>query len=128
MELLYLWHLLILLIASISLPIITNAENYKCSYEFQNIKKNYQLNRENNYFSWITNSGKTFKISILSESPKELVLGGKFGFAPDTNYYKIYYLDKNSLKINSENILSPKSFYSNYPVKNKKLHQCIIAK
>tara|TARA_B100000401_G_C52316480_1_gene489804 strand:- start:213 stop:578 length:366 start_codon:yes stop_codon:yes gene_type:complete len=114
--------LLIPLLASIALPTTVNAENYRCFYEFQNKKESYQLIRKGNYFNWITKSDRKFKLSILSESPNELVLGGEFYF-PELNYYKIYFLDKNSLKLHSGNIVAPKYFYSNnFPI--QKLHQC----
>ena len=119
--------LLLPLLAALALPTGVNAESYRCFYEFRNIKKNYQLIRENNYFNWITKSNNKFKLSILSESPNEIVLGGEFLF-PELNYYKIYFLDKNSLKINTSNIVSPKYFSPNYPPKTEKLHQCFISK
>ena len=116
--------LLIPLLALISLPTTVNAENYRCFYEFQNKKVSYQFIRKGNYFNWITKSDRKFKLSILSESPNELVLGGEFYF-PELNYYKIYFLDKNSLKIHSGNIVAPKYFYSNnFPI--EKLHQCFV--
>ena len=113
--------LLLPILAALALPTAVNAENYICFYEFQNKKLSYKLIRKGNYFNWITNS-KKFQLSILSESQNELVLGGEF-FFPEFNYYKIYFLDKNSLKIHSGNIVAPKYFYSNnFPVET--LHQC----
>ena len=88
-----------------------------------------KINRiiNNNYFNWITRSNNKFKISILSESPNELVLGGEFLF-PELNYYKVYFLDKNTLKLNTSNVVSPKYFSPNYPPKTLKLHECFVSK
>tara|TARA_Y100001968_G_C18866826_1_gene485281 strand:- start:53 stop:307 length:255 start_codon:yes stop_codon:yes gene_type:complete len=83
------------------------------------------LKRKNSYFLWETKSGKQYKLSILKESPNEIVLGGEFLF-PELNYYKIYFLDKNSLMINSGNIVAPKYFSSQPPVNSKNLHQCFV--
>ena len=118
--------LLLPLIAVIALPTSINTENYRCFYEFQNNKESYQLIREGSYFNWITKSDNKFQLSILSESPNELVLGGEF-FFPELNYYKIYFLDKNLLKIHSANIVSPKYFSSNYFPITEKLHQCFVS-
>ena len=118
--------LLLSLLAAIALPTAVNSENYRYVYEFKNNTKNYQLKRENNYFTWITNSNNKLKLSILSESDNEIVIGGEFYF-PELNYYKLYFLDKNSLKIHSANIVAPKYFYSKFaPESTKKLHQCFI--
>ena len=119
--------LLLPLLAALALPTAVNAESYRCFYEFRNNKKSYQLIRKNNHFNWITKSNNKFKLSILSESPNELVLGGEFLF-PELNYYKVYFLDKNSLEINSANIISPKYFSSNYLPKTEKLHKCFVSK
>ena len=118
--------LLLPLLAAFALPTAVNAEPYKCFYEFRNNKNSYQLIRENNHFNWITKTNNKFKLSILRESPNELVLGGEF-FLSELNYYKIYFLDKNTLKLNTSNVVSPKHFSRNFP-KTMKLHECFVSK
>ena len=72
------------------------AEEYRCFYQLNNEENSYQLKRKNSYFLWRTKSGKQYKLSIIKESPNEIVLGGEF-FFPELNYYKIYFLDKNPM-------------------------------
>ena len=84
------------------------------------------MKRKNNNFEWITKEDKIFKLSILTESPNEIVLGGEF-YLSELNYYLIYFLDKNTLKLNPDYVVAPKYFSPNYFPQIEKLHQCFVS-
>ena len=119
--------LILSLLVALALPCAANAESYQCFYEYQNKKESFHLKRKNNNFDWITKTDKIFKLSILTESPNEIVLGGEF-YLSELNYYLIYFLDKKTLKLNSDYVVAPKYFSPNYYPKTKKLHQCFVSK
>ena len=98
------------------------SEEYKCFYGLNN-SKSFKLARRRNDFLWITQSFKEFPLEILWENKEEIVLGGSF-IVRDIDYYKVYYLDKTSLKVNTGNINSPKDFKSQ-PKNINSLYECI---
>ena len=84
------------------------SEEYKCFYGLNN-SKSFKLARKRNTFLWVTQSFNEFPLEILWENKEEIVLGGSF-IVRDIDYYKVYYLDKTLLKVNTGNINSPKDF------------------
>ena len=98
------------------------SDEYRCFYGLNN-SKSFELLRRRNNFLWVTNSLREFQLEILWENKEEIVLGGSF-FVRDSDYYKVYYLDKTSLKVNTGNINSPKDF--KFQPKNiDSLYECI---
>ncbi len=98
------------------------SDEYRCFYGLNN-SKSFELLRRRNNFLWVTNSLREFPLEILWESKEEIVLGGSF-IVGDSDYYKVYYLDKTSLKVNTGNINSPKDFKSQ-PKNINSLYECI---
>ena len=86
------------------------SDEYRCFYGLNN-SKSFKLARRRNDFLWVTQSLNEFPLEILWENKEEIVLGGSF-IVRDIDYYKVYYLDKTSLKVNTGNINSPKDFKS----------------
>ena len=84
------------------------SDEYRCFYGLNN-SKSFKLVRRRNDFLWVTQSLREFPLEILWEKKEEIVLGGSF-IVKDIYYYKVYYLDKTSLKLNTGNINSPKDF------------------
>ena len=102
----------VLLAATFSLFISegVRAEEYKCFYEWNNQKRIFTLNRIGNSFKWITN-GKEFKLNILSESPKTLILGADFDYS-DYDAYYIFNFEKETLDFASISFYGPKEINS----------------
>ena len=98
------------------------SDEYRCFYGLNN-SKSFELLRRRNNFLWVTNSLREFSLEILWENKEEIVLGGSF-IVGDSDYYKVYYLDKTSLKVNTGNINSPKYFKSQ-PKNINSLYECI---
>ena len=98
------------------------SDEYRCFYGLNN-SKSFELLRRSNNFLWVTNSLREFPLEILWENKEEIVLGGSF-IVGDSDYYKVYYLDKTSLKVNTGNINSPKDFKSQ-PKNINSLYECI---
>ncbi len=98
------------------------SNEYRCFYGLNN-SKSFELLRRRNNFLWVTNSLREFSLEILWENKEEIVLGGSF-IVGDSDYYKVYYLDKTSLKVNTGNINSPKDFKSQSKNINS-LYECI---
>jgi len=98
------------------------SDEYRCFYGLNN-SKSFELLRRRNNFLWVTNSLREFPLEILWENKEEIVLGGSF-IVGDSDYYKVYYLDKKSLKVNTGNINSPKDFKSQ-PNNINSLYECI---
>ena len=98
------------------------SDEYRCFYGLNN-SKSFELLRRRNNFLWVTNSLREFPLEILWENKEEIVLGGSF-IVGDSDYYKVYYLDKTSLKVNTGNINSPKDFKSQ-PKNINSLYECI---
>ena len=99
------------------------SEEYRCFYGLNN-SKSFKLIRRRNNFLWITQSLREFQLEILHENKQEIILGEKFALN-DIDYYKVYYLDKTFLKLNTGNITSPKDFTSQ-PRSIDNLYECII--
>ena len=97
-------------------------DEYRCFYGL-NYSKSFKLVRRRNDFLWVTQSQREFQLEILWENKEEIVLGGSF-IVNDIDYYKIYYLDKISLKVNTGNINSPKDFNSQTESIDR-LYECI---
>ena len=98
------------------------SDEYRCFYGL-NSSKSFKLVRRKNNFLWVTQSLREFPLEILWENKEEIVLGGSF-ILRDIDYYKVYYLDKTSLKVNTGNINSPKDF--KFQPKNiDSLYECI---
>ena len=98
------------------------SDEYRCFYGSNN-SKSFELLRRRNNFLWVTNSLREFTLEILWEDKEEIVLGGNF-IVGGSDYYKVYYLDKTSLKLNTGNITSPKHFKSQ-PKNINSLYECI---
>ena len=98
------------------------ADEYRCFYGLNN-SKSFKLVRRRNNFLWVTQSLREFPLEILWENKEEIVLGGSFTVR-DIDYYKVYYLDKKSLKVNTGNINSPKDFKSQTE-SIRSLYECI---
>ena len=98
------------------------SDEYRCFYGSNN-SKSFELLRRRNNFLWVTNSLREFTLEILWEDKEEIVLGGNF-IVGGSDYYKVYYLDKTLLKLNTGNINSPKYFKSQ-PKNINSLYECI---
>jgi len=98
------------------------SDEFRCFYGL-NSSKSFKLVRRKNNFLWVTQSLKEFPLEILWENEEEIVLGGSF-IVRDIDYYKVYYLDKKLLKVNTGNINSPKDFkFQTESIKS--LYECI---
>ena len=97
------------------------SDEYRCFYGLNN-SKSFELVRRRNNFLWVTNSLRELPLEILLENKEEIVLGGSF-IVGDSDYYKVYYLDKTLLKVNTGNINSPKNFNSQ-PRNINSLYEC----
>tara|TARA_A100001035_G_C27408411_1_gene331787 strand:- start:25 stop:420 length:396 start_codon:yes stop_codon:yes gene_type:complete len=100
-----------------------SGEEYQCLSIWRGKPTSIKLKRQKNLFNMINSSNKNAgQLGILFEDKNSLVLGRQ-SYSQEYNGFYLFYLNKDSMKYRSTNIINPTTFANSLAVKNG---ECIL--
>ena len=90
----------------------TYGEIIYCSYEYENKKEEFLLERSGDIFNWTTEDNNKFTLKILDENDENLILGDVFRYDEVPKYLTIW-IEKNTNKVRGRVLDKPSNVVDN---------------